>query len=149
MLKIIYGLPGSKKSEKIYSLIRENLINNKSCILVVPEQKALTSEKRIYELVSSDSLLFLDVMNFDRLCETVFRKCGSLAQSFLTESTKKLLLSRTLADISDGLTELSGRYDDEAYISKLLLQITELKNARITPTLLASAQKSIADTDDA
>ncbi len=144
MLRLVYGLPGSKKSDYLYSMIIDNLTDGGKSVLVVPEQKALSCERRIYEAASSHSLLGLEVINFDRLCELVFRKCGSLSLNYVTESTKKLLLSRALADISPSLSEYTGRYDDEAYVSLVLSQLTEFKYARITPTLLSSARKSIS-----
>ncbi|MBQ7821191.1 MAG: exodeoxyribonuclease V subunit gamma [Clostridia bacterium] len=148
MLSIIYGLPGSRKSDHIHSLIIDNLASGGNSVLVVPEQKALTEELRIYEKASSYSLLGLEVINFDKLCETVFRKCGSLSLKYVTDSTKKLLLSRALADISPALKECFGRYDDQAYISQMLTQLTEFKNARITPGSLASANRSLSEHED-
>ena len=144
MLNLIYGIPGSDKSTRLYSLALKNLSECGKSVLVVPEQEAVSAERRIYEAAKEQSLLGLDVMNFDKLCETVFRKCGSLSLKYVTDSTKKLLLSKTLSDIAPALNEYSGRHDDEAFVSGMLAQLTEFKYARITPTALAAASKRIA-----
>lgn len=143
MLNIVYGLPGSPKSSHIYSLALKNLQAGGTSILVVPEQESVSAERKIYNMSGDVPLLGLEVLNFDKLAETVFRKCGFLSYKYITDSTKKLLLSRLLSDISPALSEFSSRHDDSNFISTMLSQINEFKYAKITPETLAQTSKLI------
>ena len=60
MLQLIYGACDSSKSEHLYSLAIDALSSGDS-FLVVPEQMALTAEKRIYELAKNRSSLGLEI----------------------------------------------------------------------------------------
>ncbi len=144
MLNIVYGIPGTPRSTHIYSLALDNLKAGGTSILIVPEQEAISAERKIYEMSKDTPLLGLEVLNFDKLAETVFRKCGSLSLKYISDGTKKLLLSRVLADLSLALNEFTGRHDDTSFVSSMLSQITELKYAQVTPTSLAEASKKIS-----
>ena len=143
MLSLIYGGFTSARSNYIYTLVSESLKAGNECILVVPEGDAVNAERRMTELTRDFSALGLEVMNFDKLSETVFRKCGSLSLSFISDGAKKLILSKTLSELSPALTEFTARHDDSAYVTKILSAITELKYASITPTALSRAAKEI------
>ncbi len=143
MLKLIYGACDSSKSEYLYSLAIDALSESDS-FLVVPEQMALSAEKRIYELAESRSSLGLEVLNFERLAETVFRKCGFLAYNYINDSAKKLLLRKAMTDILPSLGEYGVWATDENFISSMLSQITEFKHSRVTPETLARVSKGLA-----
>lgn len=143
MLSLIYGGFTSARSNYIYTLVAESLKAGHECILVVPEGDAVNAERRMAGLTRDFSALGLEVMNFDKLSETVFRKCGFLSLSFISDGARKLILSKTLSELSPALTEFTARHDDSAYVAKILSAITELKYASITPAALSRAAKEI------
>ncbi len=142
MLQLIFGACDSSKSEYLYSQAIDALSSSDS-FLVVPEQMALTAEKRIYELAESRSSLGLEVLNFERLAETVFRKCGFLAYNYISDSAKKLLLRKAMTDIRPSLGEYGVWTADENFISNMLSQITEFKHSRVTPETLSRVSKKL------
>ena len=148
MLNIVYTNVASAKAKPLYNLAIENIKAGNRSILIVPEQEAVLAERKIYEMAQDTSLLELEVMNFDRLTEEVFRKCGHLSRTYVNERIKKLLLSKTLSDLAPALKELSDRQDNSDFISILLSQITEFKYAEITPVSLAKASELIAKNDE-
>ncbi len=143
MLSIVYGIPGTPKSTHVYSLALNNLKSGGTSILVVPEQESVSAERKIYNMSGDIPLLGLEVLNFDKLAEAVFKKCGFLSYKYITDSTKKLLLSRVLSDIAPALSEFSSRHDDPNFISTMLSQINEFKYAKITPEALAKTSELI------
>ncbi len=146
MLKIIYGACDSSKSEYLYSLAI-NALSSGNAFLVVPEQAALSAEKRIYELAKEKSSLGLEVLNFERLAETVFRKCGFLSYNYINDSAKKLLLRKALCDIKPALTEYGAWTADESFISNMLAQITEFKHSKVSPETLERVSKALTSKD--
>lgn len=147
MFKIFYGICQKRKSEHIYSLATDNIRHGGSSTLIVPEQEAVAAEERLYEMSKNDTLIELEVMNFDKLCEAVFRLCGSLSLEYVTDTQKKLLLSRALRELAPSLSHFGSHYDDSAFLASLLAQITEFKYALVTPSSLANASKSIRALD--
>ena len=82
MLNIVYTNVASAKAKPLYNLAIENIKAGNRSILIVPEQEAVLAERKIYEMAQDTSLLELGVMNFDRLTEEVFRKCGHLSRTY-------------------------------------------------------------------
>ena len=145
MLNIIYSTQNDYKSSYMYSLALENIKKGGLSILIVPEQEAVSAERKIYKMSGDTPLLGLEVMNFDKLAETVFRKCGSGSLKYVTDSTKKLILAKTLADLSPALSEFSSRHDDPAFVCAMLAQITEFKYAEISAQSLARVSKKLSE----
>lgn len=147
MLKIIYGTCDSSKSEYLYSLAIDALASE-SAFLVVPEQTALGAEKRIYELAKDKYSLGLEVLNFERLAESVFRKCGFLSYNYINDSAKKLLLRKAMDDIKPALSEYSAWTADESFITNMLAQISEFKHSKVSPETLARVSESLTAESD-
>ncbi len=147
MLRIIYGACDSSKSEYLYSLAIDS-ISSGSVFLIVPEQAALSAEKRIYELSEDSSSLGLEVLNFERLAETVFRKCGFLSYNYINDSAKKLLLRKAMTDIKPALSEYGAWTEDESFISNMLAQITEFKHSKVSPETLARVSTSLSANEE-
>ena len=73
MLNFIYGNPGTGKTTYVYSEIVKDAQNNKKAILIVPEQFTVAAEQEIIKLIPPSAQLSIEVLNFTRLANRLFR----------------------------------------------------------------------------
>ena len=83
MTTFIFGRAGSGKSTLIYKKAAESLASNRHTYLIVPEQQAVDAEARMADLLDklpgNSYELDLEILNFKRLCNRVFREHGGLS----------------------------------------------------------------------
>ena len=78
MVKLIYGDIGSGKSEYILSCLEKDAREGVSAILIVPEQQTVAAERELLERLPASAQLNIEVLNFSRLANRVFRRTGDL-----------------------------------------------------------------------
>lgn len=143
MLHIVYGGFTDAKKNYIFGLAAENLKEGKTSIIVVPESTAVSAERSMVNLCKDISMLELEILNFDKLAETVFRTCGHISAKYVTPGAKKLILSRTLFELAPTLQEFTARYDDDANLSSMLSELTEFKHACLSPMSFEAAARRL------
>ena len=81
MVELIIGPACSGKTTLINEQIKNDLRDGRNVILLVPEQEALISEDRLCSLLQNEGIdqTRLEVLNFTRLCNSVFRKFGGIS----------------------------------------------------------------------
>lgn len=137
MIRFIYGTAGSGKSELVSSLIAEDIKNGQKAFLIVPEQEALSREREMVERLPGRAQLDFEVLNFSRLTNRVFRKFGGLSYNYIKDSTKALIMWRTVKELSPLLSEYGkGKQNDNGIVALMLKAVGELKSYLVTPTML-------------
>ncbi|MCL2518320.1 MAG: exodeoxyribonuclease V subunit gamma, partial [Oscillospiraceae bacterium] len=137
MLQFITGESGSGKSIYIINKIAEDLRDGKRVILLVPEQHAVEAERKIEEIAVDVPTINLEVLNFKRLCNRVFREYGGLSYSYVGKGAQNLIMWRTLSTYLPFLKEYKDVAPTDKNFIKLMMQtIKELKNFSITPNIL-------------
>ena len=141
MLKLVIGGPGSGKTEKIVSLIKDDLTDGKRVLLIVPEQDALSSERRITEAMpASKNLLNLEISNFRRLPNIVFRALGGISSKKIDKSGLCVIMWRVLLELSDTLCYFNNVKNlDAGLINDLIALFSEFSDYNITPEKLENA----------
>lgn len=142
MIHFIYGRAGSGKTTEICKKAGESVAAGRKVFLIVPEQTALDAEKRMTDLLSGSSSLSLEILNFKRLCNYIFREVGGLSYSYITGSGRTLLMWKTLSELSPLLNTVKA--PDRHLVSQMLSAATELKTYRISPHMLESAAKKLS-----
>ncbi len=104
MLHFILGRAGSGKSTYVFEKIKETL-DSTDCrvVLMVPEQFSFESERKIYKEFNDVGIQRIEVLSFQRLANSIFRKYGGLAGSYAEEPTKIILMNLALEQIADRL----------------------------------------------
>ena len=140
MIRFICGRAGSGKTTRVCSLAAKSVSRLKRTYMIVPEQQAVDAEKLMTGLIGEASSLCLEILNFKRLCNRVFREYGGLSYSGVTDSGRALLMWKALRETSPSLTEYSqengARRDDTSLIEAMLRTISELRANRVTPAAL-------------
>ncbi len=132
MLHNILGRAKSGKTEYILDICERMICEKKHTFLIVPEQGALAFERKAIERLGNKSNEYIEVINFKRLCNRVFRETGGLTQSYIDSAHKLLLMHKAVASVRDMLTEYRGASENPDFIKKAEGVISEFKMYGIT-----------------
>ncbi len=139
----IFGPEGYGKTSYIYDRLSLCVKEQRKAFLVVPEQCALEVEKDVIRRLSGASNLYVEVINFKRLCNRVFRQLGGLTGVHLDDGAKKMLMLVTLDGISPMLKEYPTGAELDDFCSKALSFCNSLKENRVAPSMLDRAAEEI------
>lgn len=139
MLHRIIGRAGSGKTTYLLAVLREALQDGADCIVLVPEQQSLETERLLSETLGDGYNMHCEVLNFERLPNRVAREYGGLARTYIDDSGRDLLMSVVLERLSPQLIEYGGVCADGDFIRKTLSAIAALKAAGIDADALELA----------
>ena len=150
MTELLFGTAGSGKTTKIFDRLALDAKNNKTAYLIVPEQQALSAEKALLSKLPPSAQLNIEVLNFSRLANKVFRLYGGLSYNYATNSSKMLIMWKNLMELFPMLEEYSGIKisSQNAFSENMLAAINEFKAYCITPTDLERAAAKITNNPD-
>ena len=140
MLTFLLGRYGTGKTAYIVDKIASDVAQGRQSFWLVPEQKAMSCERKIATSLPSNAQLHTEVLNFTRLCDKVFRLSGGLKYNYLTRGGKSLVMYRTICEVRENLIEYKVARGRERGLVELFLDtIGELKSYCITPNTLQVA----------
>ncbi|MBQ1244967.1 MAG: PD-(D/E)XK nuclease family protein [Clostridia bacterium] len=138
MLHIIKGDVGSGKTTYITELISRAIGEKKRCFLIVPEQQTVSAERFMAEKLHPSFPLYLEITNFSRLANTVFRTYGGISYNYSSEAVRSLIMWKTLGELLPCLHE--NKSDIEAgRVKRMLSAISELHSASVSAEDLKKA----------
>jgi ATP-dependent helicase/nuclease subunit B len=146
MIRFVYGMAGSGKSHYTASEITGDLLHNKNALLIVPEQQTVEAEERFADIAEAGSIptLGLEVLNFTRLANRVFRRFGGLAYNYIGRGARQLIMWRTLAALSPLLSEYKNISLTDKNVLRLMLDtVSEFRRYNITPVMLEDAADTL------
>jgi len=147
MVHIIYGHSGSGKSAVLYKYLESDIKNNNRIFFIVPEQETVAVEREIVSRFPASAQLSVEVLNFSRLCNRIFRTYGGISYTLASKQTKALIMWNTLRELSPMLEEYRvGDPADFSLTQMMLSAIQELKAYCISPIKLESACSSVDET---
>ena len=148
MTTFIFGRAGSGKSTLIYKKAAESLAANRHTYLIVPEQQAVDAEARMADLLDklpgNSYELDLEILNFKRLCNRVFREHGGLSYNYISDAGKSLLMWKALTELSENLAEYGGKID-KSRVDLMLAAVSEFKAYRISPSALQRSLEKLPE----
>ncbi len=148
MTEFILGPAGSGKTTVITERILSDLASGLRVMLLVPEQAAVKAEAALCREAQRRNIpqTSLEILNFKRLCNRVFREYGGIAYHSVTPGAKALLLWEALLSSAPFLKQYAGEVEDARhFIPTLLSAIGECKAYGITAANLSDAAKECAD----
>lgn len=142
MVNLIFGRSGSGKSTLLLDEMKRMAADGeREIVLIVPEQQTVVWETRIARELPETTFLRLEVTNFTRLANSVFRMYGGLAEQVVDDGSRALIVWRAMCAVwnqvttlgnNAGLNGAGGRED--RYIPQLIDAIDELKGSGIAPS---------------
>ncbi len=142
MLELICGIAGSGKSTKIEELIAQDVASSRRAYLIVPEQEAVTAERRMADILPPRAALTFEVVNFSRLCNLVFRRYGSLAYHYASSRVKTLTMWRALSLCEGHLQHFNG-ISENGGVKKILSAVKAFGASGANMTQVASAAEKL------
>ncbi|MBE6612524.1 MAG: hypothetical protein E7632_08525, partial [Ruminococcaceae bacterium] len=130
MIHFILGRAGSGKTSRICELAAASMDEGRRVFLMVPEQMAVDAEQRMADLLGDKPSLSLEILNFRRLCNRIFREYGGLSYNYITKSGRTLMMWQTLTELAPMLNDGKA---ERAKAAKMLSAVSECKAYRITP----------------
>ena len=145
MLNFITGRGGTGKTTLIRETIAEiSRRSDQPIVVIVPEQQTVVWETALAEMLPPSVNLRLEITNFTRLSNSVFREYGGLADTLVDEGVRSLLIWRAMVSVWDEMTvynNADGREDRN--ISTLMQAVDELKNSGISPEEAETALENL------
>jgi ATP-dependent helicase/nuclease subunit B len=133
MIKFIYGNPGTGKTEEIFKMLEDDARNKKSALLIVPEQMTVSAERELLKRLPASAQLHIEVLNYTRLANKLFREHGGVAYNSSTRGLQKLLMWRAIMIAAPLLSEYCRSGDDDiALADSFLSTYNELTAAGIS-----------------
>lgn len=134
MINFIIGRAGSGKSHTVEAMISNEIKNtDRQIVLLVPEQQTVVWETRMAKILPASANLRLEITNFTRLSNSVFREYGGLTDTLIDEGSRVLLVWRAMISVMEHLTVYNSGHEDRN-IPHLTNAIDELKASGITPS---------------
>lgn len=141
-VRIIYGKPGSGKSEYCYKEIAKQLNKEKKIYMITPEQFSFTAETMLMKAVDAKALIHAEVLTLSRMAYRVLNEVGGSTKKYLSKSGKAMLIYSLLNQYKKQLKFL-GKSDDN--IELCMNTITEFKKHGITIQDLQKETEQIED----
>lgn len=133
MIRFICGRTGSGKSESIAKNIESS--QSDRIFLIVPEQQAVTWERRCASEFSPNTNLRLEVLTFTRLFNRTAREYGGFFQNIAGKASRQLIMWAALGSVKDKLSYYSS-VRTEKLVPQLMQAVKELHTYRVTPQML-------------
>ena len=143
-LRIIYGKPGSGKSQFCFSEIAKLIDKKESIFIITPEQFSFTAERKLMEAVNKNAVINAEVITLTRMAYRVLNDIGGEIKQSLSKCGKAMLVYSILNKYKKEL-EFLGKSDEN--IDLVIRTITEFKKHGITINNLKQNNISIYRTD--
>ena len=140
-LRIIYGKPGSGKSEYCFNEISKLVNKEKKIYIITPEQFSFTAEKKLMDCLSSNAVMNAEVITLSRMAYRVISEVGGNKNN-LSKCGKAMLVYSILNKHKQDLKFL-GKSDENIDLS--ITAITEFKKHGVT---IDNLKEEINNTDD-
>ena len=141
-LRIVYGKPGTGKSEFCFSEIANLIDKEKKILVITPEQFSFTAEKKLMEAVKTDAVFNAEVVTLSRLAYRVLGEVGGSKKSSLSKCGKAMLIYSILSKNKNNLSFL-GKSDEN--IDLTMRTFTEFKKHGIS---VENLKDEISKTED-
>lgn len=142
-LRIIYGKPGSGKSEFCFSEIAKKLNTEKKIYMITPEQFSFTAEQKLMKATDSHAIVNAEVVTLSRMAYRILNEVGGSTRTHLSKCGKAMLIYSILNRHKKELKFL-GKSDENIDLS--MTAITEFKKHGITVQNLQQEIEEVEDT---
>ncbi len=141
-LRIIYGKPGSGKSEFCFSEIANKLNKENKIYMITPEQFSYTAETKLMKACTSHAVINAEVITLSRMAYRVLNEVGGVTKTQLSKSGKAMLIYSILNKYQKELKFL-GKSEENTDLC--ITAIREFKQHRISVQNLKEEIEKIED----
>ena len=143
MLHFLIGEAYSGKTTALFELTRSLTEQGRRVLFFVPEQQTAETEAALIRFCKNTVGEHLEVLNFQRLPNRIFRELGGLALPCSTQTQNALFLARVLREESERLPLFSRHRKQADFIREMSAFLDELSRSAATPEeLLALSERN-------
>ena len=141
-LRIIYGKPGTGKSDFCFSEIANLIDKEKKIYIITPEQFSFTTERKLIDCVKTDAVINAKATTLSRLAYMAMNEIGGANKVQLSKCGKSMIIYSILNKYKKELKFL-GKSDENIELS--MNTIKEFKKHGITIENLKEETKNTED----
>ena len=144
MIKFIYGSSSEEKTKLLTEMIAKDAESAKLSILLVPEQFAVQTERRMLKELKPKAQLTLEVLNFSRLYNRVCREYGGLKYNYITPPLRYVMMWQNLRERAANLNVWNEYAEGDRALADLMLSAyDDIRASGITPEKLEEVAKEL------
>ena len=148
MIRLLFNAGTEATEAALLDHIKQDLAAGGRAILLVPEQETVSRERRMLSLLPPTAQLRLEVSNFTRLANRVFRAVGGLGYRYATPGATSLLMWKTLRTLSSTLQLYGrGKAPDARLTEHMLSAVAQFKAYCVSPEALLDASEKLDGED--
>ena len=141
MLRLIEAGFTAMGEEELNRLIAKSVGEMARGYLFVPEQQTLARESIMADLLPPSSNLHFEVTNFTRFTNTAFRTLGGITGEYCDNSTRALVMWRTLCELGPMLNlTRAGALINSGTVNRALGAVMEMQALGVTPEEIEAAR---------
>jgi len=146
MLHIWIGRTGAGKTRAVYDELKKAVEQKKAgMILLVPPQSSHQAERDMAEYCGDQAPLYAEALTFKTLAARIFGQGGHLADQYLDDHGRLLIMKNARDDVADLMEVYQGSSARPELISGFLAAINELKLYNIQPGRLLDTAKTMEE----
>ncbi len=147
MLSLICGPHGFGKSSQLYSDIERCLGLNDGArfFVIVPEQESVRAEKALLEHFGNRINERLEILNFSRLANRVFREAGGITYKYIDTGGKDLFVAMLLEDSFESLSSFDKLSEDEGFVTALRAELDAFRLSGMTSDKLRELSRDVLE----
>jgi ATP-dependent helicase/nuclease subunit B len=145
LLKLILGRSGHGKTHFAIQKASELAKNNANVILIVPEQITFKTEKMLIEKIGVVSCLNIEVLSFSRLTGRIFKECGGLANRYIDDCGRYIIMQLALKQVADLLVIYKKQATNSAFTKTMVDSVAEYKAFGVTPEMFEKTSNKLKD----
>ena len=141
-VRIIYGKPGTGKSEYCFKEISKLINTEKKIYMITPEQFSFTAEKKLMDSTKTEAVINAEVITLSRMAYRVLNEIGGSNKVQLSKCGKAMLIYSILLNYKKDF-KFIGKTDENIDIG--INAITEFKKHGITVNNLLEEKEKVED----
>ncbi len=149
MLSLISAPSGYGKTYTVISEIKELLKkgSDRKIFVIVPEQESVKMEAELLTSLGNTINKNIEVLNFSRLANRVFREAGGMTYSYIDNCGKDLLTAVILENMKKTIPSFSQKSDDINYIKLIREEMDLMRQKGIYPKDLERVRLNLSQMD--
>ena len=143
-MQIICSRAGVEKISTIYDLIQA-LPKNSRAYLVVPEQYTFTCERKLFDVLSTNTVMNIQVISMQRLAYLISPNKSFEDKKILSDDAKALIIQDSIHSVSERLRLFKHCSDKYTFSEHIQSMISEFKKNVIDLEMLKDIKNSQKD----
>ncbi len=149
MLSFILAPSGYGKTHTVISEIKELIDRNeeKKIYVIVPEQESVKMEFELLEVCKNKINTCVEVINFSRLANRVFREAGGMTYKYIDKAGKDIMTAVILERMKSACPAFANVSGDTKYVQLMRTEMDTLRSRGIHSADIVKVKNKLSEKD--